>query len=243
MALDINDLTDFYASPLGAHVTARLVGSVRQIWPNPAAADELVLGYGYALPLRDLWPHADWHFIMPAQQGVMAGVDRRSVVLADERHWPVRDDSVNRLLVLHGLEAANQVELLLDEAWRVLRPNGRALFIIANRTGLWARGDKTPFGAGRPFSSPQMRQVLRRTGFVPGRMRPALMLSPHLPLALSRRLRGVEKLMGLVAPRLGGVWLAEAIKQVPAPLSVERARKARARHLVGVPRPALSPRR
>ena len=243
MALDIGDLEAFYATALGAHVADRLASAVHQLWPQNATRDDLVLAYGYGTPLVPLWPQADWHLLMPAQQGVMAGVHKAPIVLTDERHWPVRDDSVNRLLVLHGLEAANQVELLLDEAWRVLRPNGRAVFIVANRSGAWARGDTTPFGAGRPFSAPQLRQILQRTGFVPGRQRPALMLSPRLPLAMVRRLGAVESSMRLLTQRLGGVWLAEAIKQVPAPLSVERARKARARHLVGVPRPALSPHR
>lgn len=240
MALDIVDLAAFYTTPLGTHVAHKLADEIEKIWPQAAKGDDLVLGYGYAVPLTHLWPKADWHLLMPAQQGVMADTDGSSI-LADERYWPVRENSVNRLLALHGLESATQVERLLDEAWRVLRPNGRALFVVANRRGLWARRDKTPFGAGRPFSSGQMRQILRRTGFVPGAMRPALMLSPHLPLPMLRRLAWLERGLSLAVPQLGGVWLVEAVKQVPAPQSVERARKARARNLVGVPRPALSP--
>lgn len=245
MALDIIDLTAFYATPLGQHVAARLSDKVTKIWPQMARADDLVLGYGFATPLRPIWPQAYWHFLMPSQQGVMLDENNRSdisaPILMDERCWPVRDNSVNRLLALHGLEAAGQVELLLDEAWRVLRPNGRALFIVPNRRGLWARRDKTPFGAGRPFSGRQLRQILRRSGFVPGQMRPALMLPPHLPLALVKKLAPLEAGLSVLAPQLGGVWLVEAIKQVPAPLSVEKARRARATKLIGVPRPALSP--
>jgi SAM-dependent methyltransferase len=244
MALDIGDLAAFYTTPLGTHVTERLADEIGRIWPQPAGGDDLVLGYGYAAPLAGppthLWAKADWHLLMPAQQGVMSDTPTSSI-LADERYWPVRDNSVNRLLALHGLEASTQVERLLDEAWRVLRPNGRALFIVANRRGLWARRDKTPFGAGRPFSSSQMRQILRRTGFVPGLMRPTLMLPPNVPLPLVRRLAWLERGLSLTVPQLGGVWLVEAVKQVPAPQSVEKARSARARNLVGVPRPALSP--
>lgn len=240
LIVDIDDLAAFYASPLGALVQHRLGDTINRIWPS-ARHDDVVLGYGYTTPLVDLWPMADWHLLMPSQQGVMAQPDAPPTVLTDERHWPVRDDSVNRLLVLHGLEAANQVELVLDEAWRVLRPNGRALFIVPNRRGLWARRDKTPFGAGRPFSGGQLRQILQRTGFVPARMRPALMMPPHMPSSLMARLAWLERGLSVVAPQLGGLWLIEAVKQVPAPLSVEKARRARARGSVGVPRPALSP--
>lgn len=241
MAVDILDLAGFYATPQGRYVQAQLAARIAHIW-QPAGADELVLGYGFVPPLAAaLWPQASWHFLMPAQQGVLAARQGESpAILTQETQWPVRDDSVNRLLVLHGLEAANQLDLLLDEAWRVLRPNGRALFIVPNRRGLWARGDKTPFGAGRPFSGGQMRMSLQRTGFVPGLMQTALFLPPSWPLRLRAALAVVERSAPFMAPRLGGVWLVEAVKQVPAPLSVERARKARARRVMGVPRPALS---
>ena len=241
MALDVDDLTAFYASPLGAWARAEMMRTVDKIWPSPAGRRDVLLGYGFAAPLLDLWPDGDWHLLMPVQQGVRVAQDGLPRMVSQETHWPIRDDSVNRLIALHGLEAAAQVELVLDEAWRVLQPNGRALFIVANRRGLWARRDQTPFGAGRPFSGRQVKQFLRRSGFLPGQMRPALMLPPYLPLPMLKQTPLLQKAMALVAPQLGGVWLVEAIKQVPAPLSVQQARKARARALAGIPRPAYSP--
>jgi SAM-dependent methyltransferase len=241
MAVDILDLAAFYATPLGRDVEAALAAKIAHIWGRDADKDELILGYGYAPPLAEkLWPRAAWHFLMPHQQGVMAAEKgERPAILTHEAHWPVRDDSVNRLLFLHGVEAANHLEIVLDEAWRVLRPNARALLIVPNRRGLWARGDKTPFGAGRPFSGSQLRASLQRTGFVPGLMQTALFLPPYMPMGLRSSLRFIERAAGFVTPRLGGVWLVEAVKQVPAPLAVERARKARARQRLGIPRPAL----
>jgi hypothetical protein len=67
------------------------------------------------------------------------------------------------------------------------------------------------------------------------------MLPPSLPVRALQSLSRTERMAGLVLPQLGGVWLIEAIKQVPAPLSVQRARQARASRRFGVPRPALSP--
>ena len=243
MAVDILDLAAFYKTPLGRNVQAAMATHIKNIWPQEADANELLLGYGYAPPLaKKLWPKAEWHFLMPQQQGVIAPQKgERPAILTHEANWPVRDDSVNRLLFLHGLEAANHLDMVLDEAWRVLRPNGRALLIVPNRRGLWARGDTTPFGAGRPFSGTQLRASLQRTGFVPGLMQTALFLPPYLPMRLRSSSRFIERVTSYIAPRLGGVWLVEAVKQVPAPQSVERARKARARQRLGVPRPALSP--
>lgn len=242
MAVDILDLAAFYETPLGASVQAAMAARVKKIWPLDADGNELVLGYGYVPPLAEqLWPKAEWHFLMPQQQGVMAAHGGgRPAILTHEVSWPVRDDSVNRLLFLHALEAANHLDLVLDEAWRVLRPNGRALLIVPNRRGLWARGDTTPFGVGRPFSGSQLRASLQRTGFVPGVMQTALFLPPHMPMGLRRNLGFLAHGAHLFMPHLGGVWLVEAVKQVPAPQSVERARNARARQRLGVPRPALS---
>ena len=246
MALDILDLAAFYDTPLGAHVQRRLAAAVQRIWPQPPRRGERILGYGYATPLAaPLWPQAEWHLLMPAQQGVPARDPANDMnaptALADETRWPVRDDSINRLLALHGLEAANGLDLVLDEAWRVLQPNGRALFVVPNRRGLWARRDKTPFGAGRPFSRRQMQQALRHTGFVPGLIRPALLLPPGLPVRVSAALGPAERAAAVLMPQIGGVWLVEAIKQVPAPLSVERARQARARRALAAPRPVFLP--
>ena len=95
MAVDIVDLTRFYEAPLGAHVQARLVDEIARIWPHGAGANEAVLAYGYGLPLADsLWPAADWHFLMPAQQGALAPkaddpAHQSSLALSDESRWPM----------------------------------------------------------------------------------------------------------------------------------------------------------
>lgn len=243
MAVDIVDLTRFYEAPLGAHVQARLVDEIARIWPHGAGANEAVLAYGYGLPLADsLWPAADWHFLMPAQQGALAPkaddpAHQSSLALSDESRWPLRAESVNRLIMVHGLEAANHLDGLMEEAWRVMVPNGRALFIVANRRGFWARRDGTPFGMGRPFSSGQLRQLMRRTGFVQGQTRPALLLPPSLPMRLLSSLAWTDRLAAFLMPQLGGVWLMEALKKVPAPTGSKMALRYRSAAVI---RPALS---
>ncbi len=67
---------------------------------------------------------------------------------------------------------------MLEECKRVLAPGGRALFIVPNRGGLWARRDKTPFGFGRPYSLGQLENQLKRHGFVPERHVAALFQPP-----------------------------------------------------------------
>ncbi|MEC7163850.1 MAG: hypothetical protein VXW20_06290, partial [Pseudomonadota bacterium] len=135
------------------------------------------------------------------------------------------------------LEAANHSNALLNEIWRILVPNGRAIFVVPNRTGMWARRDATPFGAGRPFSRQQLRRQLKAAGFSIAGIRPALMLPPALPQFLVRLLSPAERLLGLILPQIGGVWVVDIVKQVPAPIRAKRRQNMG----LGVPvRPAFS---
>ena len=90
--------------------------------------------------------------LMPGPQGVMpwpAGMPNTSV-LTEETLWPVETGAVDKLVLMHGLETSERPSELLDECWRVLGPGGKALFIVPNRAGMWARRDRRPFGYGRP---------------------------------------------------------------------------------------------
>src|SRR5690606_31855699 len=120
------------------------------------------------------WPRHD--ALRPRHQGVMpwpAGQANVSV-LCEETRWPVETGSIDKLVVLHGLETSEQPAELLDECWRALGPGGRALFIVPNRSGLWSRSDKTPFGFGRPYSKAQLDAQLRRHDFTAERQETAL---------------------------------------------------------------------
>ncbi len=94
---------------------------------------------------------------------------------------------------------------------RVLGPGGRALFVVPNRSGLWARRDGTPFGFGRPYSLAQLEAQLKHHGFTPERSQSALFAPPS-----NRRfwLRTADFWEGdgrQVAPWLaGGVLMVEA---------------------------------
>ena len=60
----------------------------------------------------------------------------------------------------------------------MLAPGGRVVFIVPNRSGLWARRDVTPFGFGRPYSFGQLEALLRKHRFAPERHAAALYAPP-----------------------------------------------------------------
>ena len=221
MHLDVLDLRNFYyRTGLGRAAQRALRGQMLSLWPP--TENQNVLGFGFAVPVLRPYLSVARRTIalMPAPQGVMpwpAGLDNISV-LSEEVHWPVRTGSVDRLVLLHGLETSAHPAALLEEAQRVLASGGRILVIVPNRSGLWARRDRTPFGFGRPYSLTQLETQLKVHGFTPERHAAALFQPPspqRFWLKTARMWEGLGRRMpwGLA----GGVVMVEASKQVYAP--------------------------
>ncbi len=221
MHVDVLELrTFYYRTKLGRAAQRAIRDQVTTLWPD--AKGQSVAGFGFSAPL--LRPYlADARRVialMPGQQGVMpwpTGQPNVSV-LCEETLWPLESDSMNKLIVMHALETSEQPIALLDECYRVLAPEGRGLFIVPNRAGLWSRRDKTPFGFGRPFSLGQLEAQLRQIGLIPERHVAALYQPPSdTPFWL--RTSGMWEKMGRkVSNRFaGGVLIVEVTKQVPAP--------------------------
>lgn len=220
MHLDARDLRAFYyRSTLGRAVQKHIRDKVCAMWSG-SSKGQTVLGYGFAVPLlRPFMADARRVIaLMPAPQGVMAwpaGLPNVSV-LCEEVLWPIDTGVADRLIMLHGLETSSDAPALLDEAYRVLGPGGRALFVVPNRAGLWSRSDKTPFGFGRPYSMSQLEHFLRDHGFAIERHSAALYQPPtHRRFWL--KTGPMWERIGQGAPRMaGGVLLVEVSKQVRA---------------------------
>jgi SAM-dependent methyltransferase len=151
------------------HATRRLVGHhLRTRFKDVRGAT--VLGLGYALPYLDGWRDEAERIVafMPARQGVARWPQQGPglAALVDDTDLPLSDASIDVALVVHELELT-EPHAMLRELWRVMAPQGRVIFIVPNRRGMWARFDSTPFGHGRPFSRQQLRQMLGDQLFSP----------------------------------------------------------------------------
>ncbi|NNU79511.1 methyltransferase domain-containing protein [Halovulum dunhuangense] len=220
MHLDVVDLRAFYyRTKLGRIAQRALQQSLRKLWPD--TAHMTVAGFGFAVPfLRPFTSDARRVIsLMPAQQGVMAwpqGLPNHSV-LVEETAWPVATGTVDRLIVAHGLETCDRANALLEEIHRVLAPGGHVVFIVPNRSGMWARRDATPFGFGRPYSFGQVETLLRAHAFLPERHAAALYTPPSHKRFWLRTDQVWEGLgRRLDAQVLAGALLVEASKQVYA---------------------------
>ena len=221
MHLDVLDLRNFYyRTKLGRVAQRAIRDQVTTYWP--AATDETVAGFGFAAPLLRPYLSDARRVIalMPGQQGVMpwpAGHSNVSV-LCEETLWPLESDTVHKLVVMHGLETSEQPVALLDECYRVLAPEGRGLFVVPNRAGLWSRRDGTPFGFGRPYSLSQLEAQLKFVGLTPARHAAALYQPPVEKPFWLRTAAMWEGLGRKVSRRFaGGVLMVEVTKQIPAP--------------------------
>lgn len=220
MHLDVLDLRAFYyRTRLGRSAQRMLQEALRALWPE--TRDLNVVGYGFAAPvLRPFLADARRVLsLMPSGQGVMAwpiGGANLSV-LVEETRWPIEAGSVDRLVVIHGLETCDSPGALLPEIWRVLAPGGRVAFIVPNRSGLWARRDVTPFGHGRPYSLGQLDGLMRAHRFEPERHGAALYAPPTHRRFWLQTAHFLERLGRRFEPRMmAGALIAEATKQVYA---------------------------
>ncbi len=220
MHLDVQALRDFYyRSALGRAAQKILRAEVLRGWSPEDVHGQTVAGYGFAVPmLRPYLKEARRVVaLMPAPQGVMpwpAGLPNVSV-LSEEVSWPLETGHVDRLILMHGLETSERPSDLLDEAYRVLGPGGRALFILPNRSSLWARADWTPFGYGRPYSIGQLETQLKRHDFVPERHVSVLYQPPSARRFWMKTGPFWERLGRLIPFTAGGVMIVEASKRHP----------------------------
>lgn len=233
MRPDVEEVRNFYHTQLGAVARRLLVHRIRALWPN--VRGQTVLGLGYATPYMQLFLQEAERVIavMPEDQGAVnwpaEGPSR--TILASETDLPLRDASVDRVLVAHSLEMAGSPRPLLREIWRVLAPEGKLLLVAPNRRGLWARFDHTPFGHGRPYSRSQLEGLLASAMFSPAGWSPTLFMPPwSWPVVLNTAV-GLERAGSYGWPRFCGVLMVEAQKNLYAPIgegAKEPARRLRA---------------
>lgn len=247
MHLDVVDLKAFYyRTALGRIAQKAVRDQVRGFW---AKTDGLsIAGFGFANPvLRPFLKDARRVIsFMPGPQGVMPWPQGSAnvSVLCEETNWPVQTGFLDRLVVMHGLETSDKPAPLLDEIWRVMSPGGRVLFIVPNRTGLWARRDITPFGYGRPYSLGQLEAQLRTHRFVPERHKAALFAPPSQKRFWLKTAPLWDRIGRAISRQLaGGVLIIEVSKQVYAPgqQGTPEAARRPLRMLEGLGRPAPEP--
>ncbi|MGQ0673704.1 MAG: class I SAM-dependent methyltransferase [Hyphomicrobium sp.] len=228
MQIDVTELKQFYATPLGQVVRRLLSHRIRARWRGASLGT--VMGLGFASPFLGAFRRDAVRLaaLMPAGQGALVWPSAGPVrtVLVEEDRLPLADNSVDRLLLVHALEVAERPGALLRELWRVLTPEGRLLMIVPNRRGIWARTDATPFGQGRPYSRGQLELLLKGALFTPSDWGSALHFPPLGNRIMLRSALAIERLPGRYGTPFAGVIIVEARKELTAPIGKPAAARA-----------------
>ncbi len=244
---DVCELRDFYyTTSLGRAAQKAMRDRLQVCWPSVAGLS--VVGFGFAAPLLRpcLGDARRVIALMPGPQGVMhwpAEMANHSV-LVEETSWPLASDSIDRLVMLHGVETSERPAALMEEAARVLKVGAKVVLIVPNRSGLWARRDGTPFALGRPYSLGQVQTLCEDHGFVVDSHSAALFFPPR---DRKNWLRWAMVLEGM-GQRLsryhaGGVLLVEAtrVSDTPRPTGLAVRERKPLRILNPVPAPGARP--
>jgi SAM-dependent methyltransferase len=237
MWTDVVELREFYESRLGQVARHMVRRGVRSMWPD--LRGQTLVGLGYSTPYLRQFKDECQQIIafMPASQGVHHWPpEGPSVVsLVDETELPLPDYSVDRVLLVHGVESSEYLRDMLREVWRVLTGEGRLLVVAPNRRGIWARSDRTPLGSGHPYSQAQLSRLLRQNLFMPLRSGRALYIPPTRSSTLLRAAPAWERMGGRFFPTFSGVVMMEAGKQLYAASSSRQKAKVRGPRVVAIP--------
>ena len=219
MRQDAVTLQRFYADPLGQAVTRILSGKLTDLWGEARGLS--LVGLGYAIPVLEAFGSAPSRVVagIPFDHGLVhwdrAGKGNAAVSVADVR-LPFPDGMFDRVIVLHGLEESGNPRAYLREIWRITAPEGRIVLAASNRSGLWSRATRTPFGQGRPWTRAQLMNLLSIGLFQVTASTSALFMPPLASPLVTSAAEGWEVMGRILAPAVGGIVLVEAVKRLYA---------------------------
>lgn len=212
MRQSVELLSQFYATAAGQVVRTILRARIQEAWQDTKGLD--VLGIGYTTPIMDMFSDSRRALMaMPGAQGAEIWPQQAKVrsVLVEEEALPFATGLFDRIVMVHALEEAKSPSALLNEASRLLAPNGKLIIAVASRNGLWARSEKTPFGHGQPYSRSQLEKALNDAELEPLAWSYALYTPPLQ--ALMGWAGAIERYAPLLVPLNGGLILMEAARR------------------------------
>jgi SAM-dependent methyltransferase len=216
MKPNIESFDTFYRTDYGYAIEKTICKAISSRWPSLVAED--VLGLGFSTPFLNMYLGRTQRLIslMPVNQGVKIWPDKKRCLVAstEELLLPLDNNSFDRVLAVHTLESSDNCEALLNEIWRVLRPNGRVLAIVPNRLGILSKWKNTPFESGQKYTMNELISLLSINNFSILQKETEFLL-PASPYSLNLKVIQAASQLGrnFIKP-FGGLLIVEAKKIV-----------------------------
>lgn len=143
----------------------------------------------------------------------------KPVIQANADELPIDSDSVDLVLVMHVLESTKNAEQVLEEAHRVVKPNGKIIVFGLNRFGVWnalrflTRNYFFPFKE-KCFSMGKVKRVLRALDCDITIQQTFCFRPPFATAARAKRWLFLETFGQFFFPYFGSVFMVVAIKNV-----------------------------
>ena len=236
MHIDAKSLAKFYDTREGQIVRDILHAHINNLWDDVKSSR--ILGLGYALPYLHFEGAERCLAAMPSAFGAAHWPDEAAnKTCLFGGALPFETNSIDRVLLIHGLEHSANAQHDISEIYRVLKSSGRAIMIVPNRAGLWARFDWSPMGQGRPYSRAQLHKILNDNRFTIEHIKEALFVPPIRWRSIFKSAKFFEK-TGRILPLPAGVHIVEVSKQIYA--RADKGTKAPAFAKPFMPKPALN---
>ena len=216
MIFDQMNIQEFYNSQLGLTVNECITREISTKWTDLNSTR--ILGVGFSSPYIRFYNGNQNNIVslMPPTPFIefSAGNTTNQELISLFHEIPLPDLSIDRIIIVHALEFSESANLMIRELWRILTDNGKIIFIVPNRLGIWCRFDSNPFGFGRPYSPNQLVCLLEDNLFTTIRRNTALYMPPIKVRSTNSLSKGWEIFGRNMFPNLGGVISIEAEKQI-----------------------------
>ena len=141
---------------------------------------------------------------------------------------PIQSESMDIVLCTHQLEMAKNPKDILQEVYRILRPNGQLIIVGLNRFSLWQLLSREN-NQMKLHSVAKIKRYLRKTNFDILMHETGCFRPPFKNIEMAKSFLFLETLGQFFLPYAGAVYMLVATKNIPGmtPLLVSNFQSAR----------------
>ena len=194
------------------------------------------LGY-YAIQMGT--PQRNLLATSPISHKFVLGKSANCVSKMDYDYLAIQSSSVDLVLISHGLEFAEHPEIMIREAFRILRPEGYLIVCGFNPTSTFGLNKKFHLADNYPFAgnfifAHRLKDWFKVLGLTIDTGYYLAYSPPWLTMESNWLRDKIEKLGNRWLPLLGGVYIYSAIKRIPSVRMIKSRWKQKVKESIAV---------